>query len=76
MEAPRGVEVSSERGQLRVSGRKDLQLESTEGEVSRPPSTLLLFHENRSRTSSVVQTLQLRRLGRLCSSLSPPNRSF
>lgn len=35
MEAPRGVEVSAEKGLLRVSGRKDLQLESTEGEVSR-----------------------------------------
>lgn len=33
MEAPRGVEVSAENGPLRVSGRKDLQLESTEGEV-------------------------------------------
>lgn len=34
MEAPRGVEVGGEKGALRVSGRKDLQLESTEGEVS------------------------------------------
>lgn len=34
MEAPRGVEVSAQKGLLRVSGRKDLQLESTEGEVS------------------------------------------
>lgn len=34
MEAPRGVEVSAEKGPLGVSGRKDLQLESTEGEVS------------------------------------------
>lgn len=33
MEAPRGVEVGAERGPLRVSGRKDLHLESTEGEV-------------------------------------------
>lgn len=34
MEAPRGVEVSAAKGPLKVSGRKDLQLESTEGEVS------------------------------------------
>lgn len=34
MEAPRGVEVRAGKGLLRVSGRKDLQLESTEGEVS------------------------------------------
>lgn len=33
MEAPRGVEVSAAKGPLKVSGRKDLQLESTEGEV-------------------------------------------
>lgn len=33
MEAPRGVEVGAEKGPLRVSGRKDLHLESTEGEV-------------------------------------------
>lgn len=33
MEAPRGVEVSAPKGPLKVSGRKDLQLESTEGEV-------------------------------------------
>ncbi|CAK6952807.1 zeta-sarcoglycan-like isoform X1 [Scomber scombrus] len=34
MEAPRGVEVSAANGPLKVSGRKDLQLESTEGEIS------------------------------------------
>ncbi|XP_039863289.1 zeta-sarcoglycan-like [Simochromis diagramma] len=33
MEAPRGVEVSAAEGSLKVSGRKDLRLESTEGEV-------------------------------------------
>ncbi|KAM9836482.1 zeta-sarcoglycan-like [Aulostomus maculatus] len=33
MEAPRGVEVSAANGLLKVSGRKDLQLESTEGEI-------------------------------------------
>uniref|UniRef100_A0A3P8UD60 Sarcoglycan zeta n=1 Tax=Amphiprion percula TaxID=161767 RepID=A0A3P8UD60_AMPPE len=33
MEAPRGVEVSAAKGPLKVSGRKDLQLESTEGEI-------------------------------------------
>lgn len=33
MEAPRGVEVSATKGSLKVSGRKDLQLESTEGEI-------------------------------------------
>ncbi|KAE8279062.1 Zeta-sarcoglycan [Larimichthys crocea] len=35
MEAPRGVEVSAAKGPLKVSGRKDLQLESTEGERQR-----------------------------------------
>ncbi|XP_047468234.1 zeta-sarcoglycan-like [Mugil cephalus] len=33
MEAPRGVEVNAAKGTLRVNGRKDLQLESTEGEI-------------------------------------------
>ncbi|XP_040036827.2 zeta-sarcoglycan isoform X1 [Gasterosteus aculeatus] len=33
MEAPRGVEVRAAKGPLKVSGRKDLQLESTEGEI-------------------------------------------
>lgn len=33
MEAPRGVEVSTAKGPLKVSSRKDLKLESTEGEV-------------------------------------------
>ncbi|XP_069001482.1 uncharacterized protein [Embiotoca jacksoni] len=33
MEAPRGVEVSAAKGPLKVSGRKDLHLESTEGEI-------------------------------------------
>ncbi|KAJ0055774.1 hypothetical protein NL108_011428 [Boleophthalmus pectinirostris] len=33
MEAPRGVEVSAAQGFLQISGRKDLQLESTEGEI-------------------------------------------
>ncbi|XP_028285447.1 zeta-sarcoglycan-like isoform X1 [Parambassis ranga] len=33
MEAPRGVEVSATMGPLKVSGRKDLKLESTEGEI-------------------------------------------
>ncbi|XP_058482289.1 zeta-sarcoglycan-like isoform X1 [Solea solea] len=33
MEAPRGVDVSAAQGQLKVSSRKDLQLESTEGEI-------------------------------------------
>ncbi|KAK2863182.1 hypothetical protein Q5P01_002715 [Channa striata] len=36
MEAPRGVEVSAANGPLKVSGRKDLQLESTEGELAVP----------------------------------------
>lgn len=44
MEAPRGVEVSAEKGPLGVSGRKDLQLESTEGEVSLLVSTLYFLH--------------------------------
>ncbi|MED6290874.1 hypothetical protein CHARACLAT_017833 [Characodon lateralis] len=33
MEAPRGVEVSATKGTLKISSRKDLQLESTEGEI-------------------------------------------
>ncbi|CAG5929257.1 unnamed protein product [Menidia menidia] len=33
MEAPRGVELSAAKGTLRVSSRKDLQMESTEGEI-------------------------------------------
>ncbi|XP_041842650.1 zeta-sarcoglycan-like [Melanotaenia boesemani] len=33
MEAPRGVEVSAAKGTLKISSRKDLQLESTEGEI-------------------------------------------
>ncbi|KAM4537440.1 zeta-sarcoglycan-like isoform 1-T3 [Odontesthes bonariensis] len=33
MEAPRGVEVSAAKGTLTISSRKDLQLESTEGEI-------------------------------------------
>ncbi|KAM6909347.1 zeta-sarcoglycan-like [Xenentodon cancila] len=33
MEAPRGVEVNAAKGTLKISGRKDLQLESTEGEI-------------------------------------------
>lgn len=53
MEAPRGVEVSSERGQLRVSGRKDLQLESTEGEVSCTASNPALIPLKRSPAGSL-----------------------
>ncbi|XP_027894432.1 zeta-sarcoglycan-like [Xiphophorus couchianus] len=33
MEAPRGVEVSAATGTLKISSRKDLQLEATEGEI-------------------------------------------
>lgn len=33
MEAPRGVQVSGAKGPLKVGSRKDLHLESTEGEV-------------------------------------------
>ncbi|XP_070849079.1 zeta-sarcoglycan-like isoform X1 [Chaetodon trifascialis] len=40
MEAPRGVEVSAAKGLLKVSGRKDLQLESTEGEILLDASTI------------------------------------
>ncbi|XP_040887024.1 zeta-sarcoglycan-like isoform X2 [Toxotes jaculatrix] len=40
MEAPRGVEVSSAKGPLKVSGRKDLQLESTEGEILLDANTI------------------------------------
>lgn len=40
MEAPRGVEVSTSQGTLQISGRKDLQLESTEGEILLDASTI------------------------------------
>ncbi|XP_043953418.1 zeta-sarcoglycan-like [Gambusia affinis] len=33
MEAPRGVEVNAATGTLKISSRKDLQLEATEGEI-------------------------------------------
>ncbi|XP_056298506.1 zeta-sarcoglycan-like isoform X2 [Pseudoliparis swirei] len=42
MEAPRGVEVSAAKGPLKVSGRKDLQLESTEGEILLDAQTIQL----------------------------------
>ncbi|KAG8006141.1 Zeta-sarcoglycan [Nibea albiflora] len=42
MEAPRGVEVSAAKGPLKVSGRKDLQLESTEGEILFDANTIQL----------------------------------
>ncbi|XP_075999941.1 zeta-sarcoglycan-like isoform X2 [Genypterus blacodes] len=42
MEAPRGVEVSAAKGTLKVSGRKDLQLQSTEGEILLDASTIQL----------------------------------
>ncbi|KAF7647289.1 hypothetical protein LDENG_00174740 [Lucifuga dentata] len=42
MEAPRGVEVSTAEGTLKVSGRKDLQLQSTEGEILLDASTIQL----------------------------------
>ncbi|XP_033465149.1 zeta-sarcoglycan-like isoform X2 [Epinephelus lanceolatus] len=42
MEAPRGVEVSAVKGPLKVSGRKDLQLESTEGEILLDANTIQL----------------------------------
>ncbi|XP_039997506.1 zeta-sarcoglycan-like [Xiphias gladius] len=42
MEAPRGVEVSASKGPLKVSSRKDLQLESTEGEILLDANTIQL----------------------------------
>ncbi|KAM4612148.1 zeta-sarcoglycan-like [Polymixia lowei] len=42
MEAPRGVEVNAARGSLKVSGRKDLQLQSTEGEILLDAGTIRL----------------------------------
>ncbi|XP_038587756.1 zeta-sarcoglycan-like isoform X2 [Micropterus salmoides] len=42
MEAPRGVEVSAAKGTLKVSSRKDLQLESTEGEILLDANTIQL----------------------------------
>ncbi|XP_032400143.1 zeta-sarcoglycan isoform X1 [Etheostoma spectabile] len=42
MEAPRGVEVNAPKGPLKVSGRKDLQLESTEGEILLDANTIQL----------------------------------
>ncbi|XP_060922295.1 zeta-sarcoglycan-like isoform X2 [Limanda limanda] len=42
MEAPRGVEASAAQGPLKVSSRKDLLLESTEGEILLDASTVQL----------------------------------
>uniref|UniRef100_A0A8D3AGD4 Zeta-sarcoglycan n=1 Tax=Scophthalmus maximus TaxID=52904 RepID=A0A8D3AGD4_SCOMX len=42
MEAPRGVEVSAAKGPLKVSSRKDLQMESTEGEILLDADTIQL----------------------------------
>lgn len=42
MEAPRGVEVSATQGMLHISGRKDLKLESTEGEILLDANTIQL----------------------------------
>uniref|UniRef100_A0A3Q3IID2 Sarcoglycan zeta n=1 Tax=Monopterus albus TaxID=43700 RepID=A0A3Q3IID2_MONAL len=42
IEAPRGVEVSAAKGPLKVSSRKDLQLESTEGEILLDANTIQL----------------------------------
>lgn len=42
MEAPRGFEASAAQGPLKVSGRKDLQLESTEGEILLDANTIQL----------------------------------
>ncbi|KAM8899273.1 zeta-sarcoglycan-like [Spinachia spinachia] len=42
MEAPRGVEVRAAEGSLKVSGRKDLRLESTEGEILLDAKTIQL----------------------------------
>ncbi|XP_053272370.1 zeta-sarcoglycan-like isoform X2 [Pleuronectes platessa] len=42
MEAPRGVEASAAKGPLKVSSRKDLILESTEGEILLDASTVQL----------------------------------
>ncbi|XP_034020011.1 zeta-sarcoglycan-like [Thalassophryne amazonica] len=44
MEAPRGLEVSADRGSLKVSGQKDVQLESTEGEILLDAATIQLGH--------------------------------
>ncbi|XP_008320348.1 zeta-sarcoglycan [Cynoglossus semilaevis] len=42
MEAPRGVDVSAAQGQLKVSSRKDIQLESTDGEILLDANTIQL----------------------------------
>ncbi|XP_034425190.1 zeta-sarcoglycan-like [Hippoglossus hippoglossus] len=42
MEAPRGVEASAAKGPLKVSSRKDLHLESTEGEILLDANTVQL----------------------------------
>ncbi|CAL1591301.1 unnamed protein product [Knipowitschia caucasica] len=58
MEAPRGVELSAAQGLLQISGRKDLKLESTEGEILLDASTIQLgnlplgtFSKSSSRAS-------------------------
>ena len=40
MGAPRGVEVTSSHGAVTVGGRKDLQLQATEGEVRTPAAPI------------------------------------
>ncbi|XP_054457465.1 zeta-sarcoglycan-like [Anoplopoma fimbria] len=42
MEAPRGVVVTAAKGPLKVSSRKDLQMESTEGEILLDAKTIQL----------------------------------
>ncbi|XP_029025600.1 zeta-sarcoglycan-like [Betta splendens] len=44
MEAPRGVEVSAAKGPLQVRGRKDLRLESTDGEILLDATSIQLGH--------------------------------
>ncbi|KAI1883519.1 hypothetical protein AGOR_G00232380 [Albula goreensis] len=42
MEAPKGVEISADAGELKASCRKDLQLQSTEGEIFLNAKTIRL----------------------------------
>ena len=47
MEAPRGVQVSAAAGDFKATCRKELHLQSTEGEVSSEEQALALYSGGR-----------------------------
>lgn len=50
LEAPKGVEVNAGVGEFKASCRKDLTLESTEGDVSPARMHTFIIHHQRSHT--------------------------